>query len=64
MAGSIGGLTYRIRLYTGSTYGTTPSSQRRTVSSLTNSFTFSEHDVPTGRPLYAIVRFFTKIFVA
>ena len=49
------GLTYKIRFFSGQSYAATPDSQKRVLSSSTNSLTFSAEDLPSARPLYAIV---------
>ena len=49
------GLTYKIRFYSGQSFESTPSSQKRVLTSPTNSLRFTAEDIPTGRPLYAIV---------
>ena len=49
------GITYRIRIYSGATYEDTDESQKRVLSSSTNSLTFSSSDVPSSRPLRAMV---------
>ena len=48
-------ITYRIRFFSGRSFGTTPSSQKAVMSSDTNSLHFTAEQVPNGRPLYAIV---------
>ena len=53
--GGVGELSYKIRFYSGRNYVSTPLSQRIVLSSPTNSLTFSEQDIPSGRPLFAIV---------
>ena len=55
--GGVGGLSYKIRFYSGQSFGSTPSSQRIVLSSPTNSLSFTDQDVPTQRPLYAIVSY-------
>ena len=50
--------TYRIRLFSGPTYRTTPSSQRIVLSPNTNSLYFTADNVPSARPLYVIVSSF------
>ncbi|CAI8012609.1 hypothetical protein GBAR_LOCUS8086 [Geodia barretti] len=54
--GGVGGLSYKIRFYSGQSFGSTPSSQRIVLSSPTNSLSFTDQDVPTQRPLYAIIK--------
>lgn len=49
------GLTYKIRFYGGQSFGSTPSSQKKVLASPTNSLAFTAEDVPSTRPLYAIV---------
>jgi hypothetical protein len=47
--------TYRIRIFSGRSYSTTQPSQRIVLSSMTNSWHFTAENVPSSRPLYAIV---------
>ena len=49
------GLIYRIRLYSGTSYRATPRSQRKVLSSSTNTLHFTADQVPSQRPLFAIV---------
>ena len=49
------GISYRIRIYSGTTYEDTDESQKVVLSSSTNSLTFSLTQVPFTRPLRAIV---------
>ena len=49
------GLTYRIRIYSGTSFEDTDESQKVVLSSTTNSLTFSLTQVPSTRPLRAIV---------
>ena len=56
------GLTYKIRFYRGQSFATTPASLRRVLASPTNSLTFTAQDVPSARPLYAIVSFQSLFF--
>ena len=48
-------LTYKIRVYSGPSYTSTVSGERKVFSTDTNSLTFTAADVASGRPLYAIV---------
>ena len=52
------GLTYKIRFYYGTSYGSTDSSQKRILTSETNSLNFTAVQVPTARPLFTIVSCF------
>ena len=49
------GITYRIRLFTGPSYGATPASGRAMFSSHTNSLSLSQSDIPSTRPINAMV---------
>ena len=48
-------ITYKIRVFSGSSWGDTESGERKVFLTDTNSLTFTAADVPSGRPLYAIV---------
>lgn len=55
-------VTYRIRLFSGHTYWTTPTPQKTIMYSKTSSLYFTAEYVPNGRPLYAIVSCTIKSF--
>ena len=48
-------LTYKVRLYSGISFDTSSASQRTVFWTPNKWVTFSAADIPTGRPLYAIV---------
>ena len=48
-------ITYKIRMYSGSSYASTESEEKTVFATDTNSLTFTAADVASGRPLYAIV---------
>ena len=56
-SGASEGLTYKIRFYGGQSFWLTPSNKRRVLSSSTNSLSFTAGDVPSARPLNAIVSY-------
>ena len=49
------GLTYKIRIFSGLDFLSSGSSQRRVLSSNTNFLTFTSAEIPSTRPLKAIV---------
>ena len=49
------GLTYRVRFYSGTTYQSTSTSQKKVIITDTNSVDFTAEDVPATRPLKAMV---------
>ena len=48
-------LTYKVRIFSGITYETSDPSQRVVLKSSTTWVTFSAADIPSGRPLRAVV---------
>ena len=49
------GITYRIRVFTGSSFSSTDDDDRDILSSNTNSLSFTLNQLPHGRPLKAMV---------
>jgi hypothetical protein len=50
------GLKYKVRVYSGLSFDSTPKEQRKVFTTTTNSLSFSAADVPAVRPLRCTVK--------